>query len=109
MRKIRILALALVLALLLPTLVACGGGGTSESKPSSDSTSGSTSESESESTGTDWSKVNFDGEDLIMTVREATGFTNTFHDGKYLTFYRVKNFRSLLTSKASRHQQYWMD
>ena len=38
----------------------------------------------------DW---DYDGDDIVMTVREATGFTNTFHDGKYFTFYRISNFR----------------
>ncbi len=38
----------------------------------------------------------FDGEDLILTVREATGMTSTFHDGKYFTFYRVPSFRELI-------------
>ncbi len=42
----------------------------------------------------DW---DFDGDDLVMTVRETTGFANTFHDGKYFTFYRVENFRDLIT------------
>lgn len=37
----------------------------------------------------------FDGNDIIMVVREATGYTNYFHDGKYTTFYRIENFRSL--------------
>lgn len=40
----------------------------------------------------DW---DFDGDDLILTVRETVGFANTFHDGKYFTFYRVSDFRSL--------------
>ncbi len=38
----------------------------------------------------------FDGEDIIMVVREATGYTNYFHDGKYTTFYRIENFRKLV-------------
>ncbi|MGM9683967.1 MAG: hypothetical protein ACI3XQ_10270, partial [Eubacteriales bacterium] len=37
----------------------------------------------------------FDGNVIIMVVREATGYTNYFHDGKYTTFYRIENFRSL--------------
>lgn len=44
-----------------------------------------------------YADFDFDGNDLVLTVREATGFTNTFHDGKYHTFYRVSDFRSLLT------------
>lgn len=39
----------------------------------------------------------FDGDDIVLTVREATGFTNTFHDGKYFTFYRVTDFRSMFS------------
>lgn len=42
---------------------------------------------------TDW---DFDGNDIVMDVREATGYCNTFHDGKYLTFYRLQNFRELI-------------
>ena len=53
--------------------------------------------------------IDFDGDDIVMTVREATGFTNTFHDGKYLTFYRVKGFRKMLTPEKSRHDLYFMD
>ncbi len=41
----------------------------------------------------DW---DFDGDDLVLTVRETTEFSNTFHDGKYYTFYRVENFRDLI-------------
>lgn len=43
-----------------------------------------------------YADFDFDGDDLVMTVRETTGFSNTFHDGKYYTFYRVTNFRSML-------------
>lgn len=43
-----------------------------------------------------YADFDFDGDDLVMTVREATGFTNTFHDGKYYTFYRVSDFRSMI-------------
>jgi hypothetical protein len=38
----------------------------------------------------------FDGDDLVLLIREATGYTNTFHDGKYCTFYRVSDFRDLI-------------
>ncbi len=41
----------------------------------------------------DW---DFDGDDIVLVIREATGFTNTFHDGKYFTFYRISNFRALI-------------
>ena len=41
----------------------------------------------------DW---DFDGNDIVMDIREATGYCNTFHDGKYLTFYRLTNFRELI-------------
>ena len=39
----------------------------------------------------------FDGEDLVVVIREATGYTNNFHDGKYCTFYRVSNFREMIS------------
>ncbi len=41
----------------------------------------------------DW---DFDGEDIVLTVRETVGYSNTFHDGKYFTFYRLSNFRSVI-------------
>lgn len=44
---------------------------------------------------TDW---DFDGDDLVLAVRETVGFANTFHDGKYFTFYRVSDFRELCSS-----------
>ncbi|MBR7098661.1 MAG: hypothetical protein IKC59_04530, partial [Clostridia bacterium] len=44
-----------------------------------------------------YTDFDFDGEDLVLAVREATGFTNTFHDGKYCTFYRVTDFRSMFS------------
>ncbi|MGM9682088.1 MAG: hypothetical protein ACI3XQ_00665, partial [Eubacteriales bacterium] len=37
-----------------------------------------------------------DGDDIVMVVREASGYTNTYHDGNYTTFYRISNFRELL-------------
>ncbi len=37
-----------------------------------------------------------DGNDIVMVVREAAGYTNTYHDGNYCTFYRIDNFRDLL-------------
>ncbi len=36
-----------------------------------------------------------DGDDIIMVVRETTGYSNWFHDGKWTTFYRIENFRGL--------------
>ena len=38
----------------------------------------------------------FDGDDIIMVVRETTGYSNYFHDGKYTTFYRLEDFRELV-------------
>lgn len=39
----------------------------------------------------------FDGDDLVLVIREATGYTNNFHDGKYCTFYRVSDFREMIS------------
>ncbi len=36
------------------------------------------------------------GDNLRMIVREAVGETNSYHDGKYVTFYTVKSFRELV-------------
>ncbi len=41
-----------------------------------------------------------DGDDIIMVVREATGYTNWFHDGKWTTFYRIEDFRDLAKKVA---------
>ena len=46
-----------------------------------------------------YTDFDFDGEDIVLLSREATGYTNTFHDGKYCTFYRLKNFRDLIAEK----------
>ncbi len=35
------------------------------------------------------------GDDIHMVVREATGATNTYHDGKYVSYYVMKDFRNL--------------
>ncbi len=42
----------------------------------------------------------FDGDDLILAVRESSDYANYFHDGTYTTFYRVKNYRNLLSSEG---------
>ena len=46
--------------------------------------------------------VDFDlsGDSLRLVVREATGYTNTYHDGKYITMYTVENFRDLIAERA---------
>ncbi len=43
-----------------------------------------------------------DGDDIVLTVRETQGFANTFHDGKYFTFYRLSDFRTLIDSKLEK-------
>ena len=44
----------------------------------------------------DW---HFDGNDLVAAIRTAyndgMGGAHTYHDANYLTFYRIRNFRSL--------------
>lgn len=37
-----------------------------------------------------------DDEDLVLVVREATGYTNWFHDGKFCAFYRLRRFRDVM-------------
>lgn len=39
----------------------------------------------------------FGGDDLLVVVREASDYANYFHDGTYTTFYRVSNYRNLLS------------
>ncbi len=39
----------------------------------------------------DWQ---FDGDDLVAVVRTAWGAGN-YHDANFITFHRVKNFRTL--------------
>lgn len=41
----------------------------------------------------------FDGLDILYVVREATGYTNCFHDGRFVTFYRLKNYADLVKSR----------
>ncbi|MBQ8214271.1 MAG: hypothetical protein IJZ80_09700 [Clostridia bacterium] len=41
----------------------------------------------------------YDGEDLIYVVREASGYTKNFHDGQYVTMYRLKNYRELVLER----------
>ena len=42
----------------------------------------------------------FDGDDLLLVVRESSDYANYFHDGTYTTFYRVKNYRNLLSAEG---------
>ena len=38
----------------------------------------------------------FDGDDIIMVVREAQDGSRNFHDNNYLTFYRIKDYKTLV-------------
>ncbi len=40
------------------------------------------------------------GNDLKLVVREATGITNSYHDGKYISLYTVSDFRNLISDKC---------
>ncbi len=44
--------------------------------------------------------VDFDieGNDIIMAVRESVGDANCYHDGTYITFYRMENFRNIISN-----------
>ena len=48
----------------------------------------------------------FDGEDLLYVVREASGYTKHYHDGKYVTLYRLKNYRGFVLERYRRCQFY---
>ncbi len=37
-----------------------------------------------------------DGDNILMVVREAIGYTNCYHDGNYTTFYIIENYKTLL-------------
>ena len=65
----RVISMLLVLCFAMTMLASCGGGGESQSqsKPSSESQSQSQGGSESES-GTDWTNVNFGGEELKISI-----------------------------------------
>jgi hypothetical protein len=41
----------------------------------------------------------FDGADILYVVREATGYTNCFHDVRFVTFYRLKNYADLVETR----------
>lgn len=38
----------------------------------------------------------FDGDDIIMVVRESAEDSANYHDANYITFYRIKNFREYI-------------
>ncbi len=40
------------------------------------------------------------GDRLCLIVREAVGETNSYHDGKYITYYTVEDFRALIRQKC---------
>jgi len=52
----------------------------------------------------DWQ---FDGSDIVAAIRTAyddgQGGAHTYHDANYLTFYRIRNFRSLRFNKSTGH------
>ena len=43
-----------------------------------------------------YTDFDIDGEDIVMLVRESVGEANCYHDGTYITFYRMKNFRKMI-------------
>jgi len=51
----------------------------------------------------DWQ---FDGRDIVAAIRTAyddgQGGAHTYHDANYLTFYRIKDFRSLNMNTRSK-------
>lgn len=38
----------------------------------------------------------FDGDDILLVVREAMEDAANFHDSNYMTFYRIENYRQYL-------------
>ena len=38
----------------------------------------------------------FDGDDILLLVREASGNTTYWHDANYISFFTVEGFRDLL-------------
>jgi len=49
-----------------------------------------------EETGFQYVDFIFDGDDIIYVSRTAFNHAHNFHDANYITFYREKNFRTLL-------------
>jgi len=43
----------------------------------------------------------FDGDDLVAASRTAYGDSHNFHDANYLTFHRVRHFRTLTMAEAA--------
>ncbi len=37
-----------------------------------------------------------DGDNILMVVREAVGYTNCYHDGNYTAFYVIENYKDML-------------
>ena len=47
-----------------------------------------------------------DGDDLIYVVREAVGYTKCFHDGKYVTLYRLENYKQFVRERYEQ-TEFW--
>lgn len=41
----------------------------------------------------------FDGDDILYIVREATDYTRYYHDGKYVSLYRLKNYKQFIAER----------
>ena len=41
-----------------------------------------------------------------MSVREANGYTNLYHDGTLMTLYRLKNYKEFLKKRFNETEVY---
>lgn len=48
----------------------------------------------------------FDGDDLVYVVRETTGWSNCYHDGKYVTMYRLENYQKIVMERFEKAEFY---
>lgn len=48
----------------------------------------------------------FDGEDILMSVREANGYTSLYHDGTMMTLYRLKDYKQFVKKRFEETEVY---
>ncbi len=49
--------------------------------------------------GHQYAMWDFDGEDIVYIVRKATGYTRYYHDGKYVSLYRLENYKQFIAKR----------
>lgn len=55
--------------------------------------------------GYQYADFDFSGDCIRIVVREASGVTSTYHDGKYITLYTIENYTCFLTEGLARAEE----